>query len=111
MKSQDNKYFTMKKQKVSFVSVNFQQGPTHLNAYYLPYSVGLLWSYISQFPEITERYELGEMQWRRDDIDAAVEKLKDSDVIGFSTYIWNRNYNYTLAKTIKKLYPHIFIYK
>jgi radical SAM superfamily enzyme YgiQ (UPF0313 family) len=99
----------MKKQKVSFVSVNFQQGPTHLNAYYLPYSVGLLWSYVSQFSEVTDKYELGEMLWRRDDIPVAVDKLKDSDIVGFSTYIWNRNYNYTLAKTIKKLYPHILI--
>ena len=99
----------MSKKKVSFVSVNFQQGPTHLNAYYLPYSVGLLWSYVSQFSEVTERYELGEMLWRRDDIDTAIEKLKDADIIGFSTYIWNRNYNYKLAKTIKERYPHILI--
>jgi hypothetical protein len=49
------------------------------------------------------------MLWRRDDIDVALEKLKDSDIVGFSTYIWNRNYNYKLAKTIKKLYPHILI--
>jgi len=97
------------KQVVSFVSVNFQQGPTHLNAYYLPYSVGLLWSYVAQFPQVTDQYKLGEMLWRRDDIDVALEKLKDSDIVGFSTYIWNRNYNYKLAKTIKKLYPHILI--
>jgi hypothetical protein len=49
----------MAKKKVSFVSVNFQQGPTELNAYYLPYSVGVLWSYASQFPEITEQWEFG----------------------------------------------------
>ena len=97
------------KKKISFVSVNFQQGPTHLNAFYLPYSVGLLWSYVSQFTEVTELYELGEMLWRRDDIDVAVEKLADADIVGFSTYIWNRNYNYKLAKTIKQLYPHILI--
>jgi len=99
----------MSKKKVSFVSVNFQQGPTHLNAYYLPYSVGLLWSYVAQFPEVTDDYELGEMLWRRDDIDVAVEKLKDADIVGFSTYIWNRNYNYKLARTIKERYPHILI--
>ena len=99
----------MSKKKVSFVSVNFQQGPTHLNAYYLPYSVGLLWSYVAQFPEVTDNYELGEMLWRRDDIDVVVEKLKDADIVGFSTYIWNRNYNYKLAKTIKERYPHILI--
>lgn len=99
----------MTKKKVSFVSVNFQQGPTHLNAYYLPYSVGLLWSYVSQFSEVTDSYDFGEMLWRRDDIEVAVEKLADSDIVGFSTYIWNRNYNYKLAKTLKSLYPHILI--
>jgi tRNA A37 methylthiotransferase MiaB len=99
----------MAKKKVSFVSVNFQQGPTELNAYYLPYSVGVLWSYASQFPEITEQWELGEFIWRRDNIDDTAAKLSYHDIIGFSTYVWNKNYNYALAKSIKKLNPHAII--
>lgn len=97
------------KKIVSFVNVNFQQGPKEFNAHYLPYSVGIVWSYAQQFPVIQENYVLGEFLWRRDDIDVAVDILKDSDVIGFSCYVWNRNYSYALARELKKLRPEITI--
>jgi len=99
----------MPKKKVSFVSPNFQQGPKEFNAYYLPYSCGILWSYAYQFPEIADNYELGDFIWRRDPIEEAVELLKSSDVIGFSVYIWNRSYSSVLARELKKINPNIFI--
>jgi tRNA A37 methylthiotransferase MiaB len=99
----------MSKKKVSFVSPNFQQGPKEFNAYYLPYSCGVLWSYSYQFPEIYNNYELGEFIWRRDRIEEAVELLKDSDIVGFSVYIWNRSYSNVLARELKKANPDIFI--
>jgi radical SAM superfamily enzyme YgiQ (UPF0313 family) len=91
--------------KISFVQVNFQQGPTEFNAFYLPYSVGLVWSYIKQFDHITEKYQFGCFIWRRDPIEDAVKKIKDSDIVGFSCYVWNKNYCYTLAKRYKELNP------
>lgn len=97
------------KKTVSFVNPNFQQGPKELNAYYLPYSVGVLWSYVSQFEFITENYELGEIIWKRESIDGVVERLKDHDIVGFSSYVWNSNYNYTLAKKLKEANPNILI--
>lgn len=99
----------MSKKKVSFVSPNFQQGPKEFNAYYLPYSCGILWSYAYQFPEISEKYELGEFIWRRDTIEEAIETLKDSDIVGFSVYIWNRSYSNVLARELKKVNSDIFI--
>jgi len=97
------------KYTVSFVNVNFQQGPKEFNAHYLPYSVGILWSYAQQFSEITDNYQLGDMLWRRDDIDVAVAKLKTADMVGFSCYVWNRNYSYTLARELKRVKPEIKI--
>lgn len=99
----------MSKKKLSFVSPNFQQGPKEFNAYYLPYSCGILWSYAYQFTEIANNYYLGDFIWRRDKIEEAVELLKDSDVVGFSVYIWNRNYSKVLARELKKANPDIFI--
>ena len=99
----------MHKKKISFVSPNFQQGPKEFNAYYLPYSCGLLWSYADQFPEIANNYDLGDFIWRRDTIEEAVELLKSSDVVGFSVYIWNRSYSNVLARELKKANPDIFI--
>lgn len=95
--------------KISFVQPNFQQGPKEYNAYYLPYSAGVLWSYISTFPELTEKFEVGEFIFRRDDRDEVVKKLADSDIIAFSTYVWNHQYNFSLAKKIKEQYPNKLI--
>lgn len=99
----------MHKRSVSFVNPNFQQGPKEFNAYYLPYSAGVLWSYVVQDKTISDNYELGEFIWRRDLIEDAVETLKDSDVVGFSTYIWNRSYSTVLGRELKKANPDIFI--
>jgi radical SAM superfamily enzyme YgiQ (UPF0313 family) len=93
------------KRIVSFVNPNFQIGPKHLNAHYLPYASGLLWSYCLTSPYVKENYALGEFIWQREPIDVAVQKLKNSDVIGFSHYIWNKNYCYTLARELKKSNP------
>lgn len=97
------------KKTVGFINVNFQQGPKEFNAHYLPYSVGILWAYAQQFPEISDNYQLGEFVWRRDNIDIAVNKLINCDVVGFSCYVWNRNYSYTLARELKKAKPEIKI--
>jgi radical SAM superfamily enzyme YgiQ (UPF0313 family) len=94
------------KRIVSFVNPNFQIGPKHLNAHYLPYASGLLWSYCLTSPYVKENYALGEFIWQREPIDVAVQKLKNSDVIGFSHYIWNKNYCYTLARELKKSNPN-----
>jgi tRNA A37 methylthiotransferase MiaB len=41
--------------------------------------------------------------WRRDDIESTAQRLKHCDVVGFSTYVWNREYNYRLAQRVKEL--------
>lgn len=94
---------------VSFVYPNFRQGPQEVNAYYLPYSSGVLWAYACQFPAITDNFKLGEFVWKREPIEPAAIRLAESSVIGFSNYIWNKNYNYALAKRIKEINPKCLI--
>ena len=100
----------MHKKKISFVNPNFQQGPKEFNAYYLPYSPGIIWSYVNQFDNIADNFELDEFVWRRDPIEEVVERLKDNDIVGFSTYIWNRSYNHVLGRELKKANPDIFLF-
>lgn len=100
---------TFPKQIVSFVNPNFQQGPKEFNAYYLPYSAGVLWGYVSLDKAITDNYVLGEFIWNRDNIEEVVERLKTHDVIGFSTYIWNRSYSAVLGRELKKANPNLLI--
>jgi radical SAM superfamily enzyme YgiQ (UPF0313 family) len=92
--------------KISLVQPNFQQGPKEFNAHYLPYSVGVLWAYVNQFESIKSNYQLEDIIWRRDNIDKTVAKLSKCDIVGFSTYVWNKNYNYALARRLKELNPN-----
>ena len=95
---------------ISLVQPNFQQGPKEFNAHYLPYSVGVLWAYVNQFDSIKENYQLVDLIWRRDNIEDTVAKLAKCDIVGFSCYVWNKNYNYTLARKIKEANPKCIIF-
>ena len=99
----------MPRKKVSFVSPNFQQGPKEFNAYYLPYSPGVIWSYANQYKHIQDNYYLGDFVWRRDPIQQSLELIEDSHIVGFSNYIWNKNYNNVLARELKKVNPNVLI--
>lgn len=75
------------------------------NNAFLPYSVGLLWAYASRIPVISSSYQLGGLLYLREDLDAAVARIRDPDVLALSCYIWNWSYNMKLAQRIKQLHP------
>jgi len=99
----------MTKKIISFVQPNFRVGPVSANAWYLPYSIGCIWSYANQFESIQQRFEIGEIIFRRDDVETTAQKLALHDIVAFSTYIWNKNYNYSLAQRIKEINPSCVI--
>lgn len=91
---------------VSFVQVNFAQGPRELNAHFLPYSAGVILAYaLQQNPN----WRLGHLVWHRDPIEATAQMLSHSDVVALSTYVWNREYNYRLGSRIKAINPRCVI--
>ena len=89
---------------IAFVQPNFRQGPGGVGAY-LPYSCGLLWAFALTRPLIKENFQLDRFVYQREDLHEAAISLANNDVIAFSTYVWNNNYNYTLAKKIKEINP------
>lgn len=95
--------------KLNLIQSNFRQGPSHLNAYFLPYSVGLLWSYARSRSIILEQWELSELIFKRVDIKTNYKRLADCNVIGFSNYVWNKAHNYKLASAIKEYNPNCMI--
>lgn len=99
----------MLKKIISFVQPNFRVGPVSANAWYLPYSVGCIWAYANQFESIKQQFEIGEIIFRRDNIETTAQKLASHAAVAFSTYIWNKNYNYTLAARVKELNPDCLI--
>ena len=99
----------MRKKIISFVQPNFRVGPVAANAWYLPYSIGCIWAYANQFDSVKQHFEIGEIIFRRDDVETTAQKLAWHDAVAFSTYIWNKNYNYALAQRIKELNPECMI--
>jgi hypothetical protein len=93
--------------KIAWVQPNFQQGPKELNAYYLPYSAGVIWSYAIADSWVNENFELTEWVWRRDEIEPIAQRLAQNNIVAFSTYVWNHNFNYELGRRVKELNPSI----
>jgi len=96
------------KHLISFVQPNFKQGPGGI-ASYLPYSCGLLWSHALTNDTVKQNYELHKFVYKREPLDDLAKELSVSKVVAFSTYVWNRNYNFTLAQKIKDIDPTVFI--
>jgi len=97
------------KYKIAWVQPNFQQGPKEFNAHYLPYSAGVIWSYAKADEWIGQNFECTDMVWRRDAVEPLAQQLAANDVVAFSTYVWNHQYNYTLARMVKQLNPDCLI--
>jgi hypothetical protein len=93
--------------KIAFVQPNFQQGPKEFNAYYLPYSAGVVWSYSLQDPWVRDNFSVTEWIWRRDALEPLAQRLAQNNMVTFSTYVWNHRYNYALARRIKEINPQI----
>ena len=74
---------------------------------WLPYPVGCLISYAKQDPKIKETYNFFEPEFIARNIDTKEfkEKLMNSDIIGFTCYIWNQEINDKIAKEYKKAKP------
>lgn len=76
---------------------------------YLPYSIALLQTYVQKFSATPERYEFMTPLYKRVRIADAVEQLKDADIVGFSTYVWNGRISLEIARRLKELKPGIII--
>lgn len=76
---------------------------------YLPYSIALLQTYVQKFSAHPERYEFMTPLYKRIRIADAVEQLKDADIVGFSTYVWNGRISLEIARRLKELKPGIVI--
>ena len=77
--------------------------------YWLPYSIGCLWSYCNQYQDIQENYVLADIVFKRESHDDILARLDNPVVCAFSCYQWNKNYNLTLAEKIKKQWPECSI--
>ncbi len=91
--------------QILLVQPNFKIGIGSLQGYWLPYSVGCLWSYAKQFDFVNENFELVDIIFRRERIDTLVARLDNLDLCFLSCYMWNWEYNKALAQSIKAKFP------
>lgn len=91
--------------RVYMIQPNSQYG----DSIYFPYAAGCLIAYAFEDTRIKNNYEFCGFLYKKENIEAAIERIKDPDFIGFSCYVWNFEYNKALAKKIKELYPDCVI--
>ncbi len=75
---------------------------------WLPYPVGCLISYAKQDIRINEHYHFLEPEFLQRDVDSVkmTNKLKKTDILGLTCYIWNQEINDRVAKQFKEINPN-----
>lgn len=77
---------------------------------FFPYSVGCIWAYANSHKEVKNNFTLKEFFVRKEDPKKIVDSLEDPKMFGFSSYVWNINYNLHLAKMVKEKFPDCVIF-
>jgi len=91
---------------ISLVQPNFAMSLTK-DRFFLPYSAATIWAYIASFNDTS--IKLNQLIFKRDSVELTAQLLAKDDVVGFSTYMWNREYNLKLAESIKQINPNCVI--
>jgi putative methyltransferase len=84
----------------------FELSDVFADQVYLPYSSGVVWSYVKNIKEIKENYILKDWFYAREEVEDIITKIKDPDILLFSCFMWNWNLNCQIAQTIKEKYPN-----
>ena len=72
---------------------------------YLPYSIGLLESYVKEYSKRPNIYEFQSMIYKRSPISEIVNRMGGSHIVGFSMYVWNEQITLESIRRIKKINP------
>ncbi len=89
------------KKKLYFFQVNYPYGKSA----HIPYTAGQLAAYAFDDRDVAENYKLEKIFFLRKNVDSVMAEIDEPFIVAFSTYIWNCNYNKTLARMIKEKYP------
>lgn len=78
-------------------------------ALFLPYSAGTIAAYAFSHKEIQDHYCLKDFIITKSPVDEVVSEMESPFLVGFSSYLWNIEYNLVLAKAIKQKWPECII--
>ena len=77
--------------------------------YYLPYSIGILQAYVLHNSKRPDIYDFTSTIYKRLLLEDSFQRLKNSNIVFFSTYVWNLNISLAIAKKLKEYNKKIYI--
>lgn len=80
-----------------------------IKAAYLPYAVGTVAAKAWCNPTVQNTFNLERIIFLREPIERLISSLDDPYLVGFSSYIWNYEYNKAVAQRIKSKFPECLI--
>lgn len=96
---------SIKKRRIVMAQVNYQYG----NNVFVPYAVGSLQAYAETIPKVRDNFDFLEPLFLRKDHTKVVNEMQEPDIMGFSCYLWNWEYNKSLAKAVRAKFPNCLI--
>ena len=72
---------------------------------YLPYATGMLIAFAFKNDFIRSHYAIKRFVYYKEDIDAVIARMEEPAIVGFSSYVWNYEYNKVFAAKLKEKYP------
>lgn len=90
---------------VQLVQLNKSYG----NQYFIPYSIGLVVSYLKKFKDLYAEFNFKPFLYKRDSVEKLAHQVGNIDILGISCYMWNWNLSMTLAERVKAANPGCII--
>lgn len=93
------------KKKVYLIQI----GSSYSTPWFLPYSMGCIAAYLKRDESVAENYEIPDILTARETIDTIIKRFDNPFLAAFSCSVWNFEYNKTLARKLRELFPEVKI--
>ena len=93
--------------QISLVQPNFRQGGKAFEAYWLPHSIACVYTYVEH--KNPDYFDLNKIIFKREAVDNAAKSMRNDDVVLFSNYMWNWQYNLELSKRLREINRDVII--
>ena len=86
-----------------------QIGVSYASPCFLPYSAGCIAAYLLQDRELCEAFHIPDIVVMREPVADVLKRFCDPAYVAFSCYVWNYEYNKTVARALKTMFPEVRI--
>jgi len=76
---------------------------------HLPYSIGMLYSYVKSIEKLNQNFKFEKTFVFRDNVEDDINQCKNADVLLCSCYVWNWEITLYLAQKVRKINPSCLI--